>query len=60
MASVTDLANYLADNYGRCELKRCTCLRYGWMGRQCRHWTPLGVKDWDELNKEATHGYEDS
>lgn len=47
--SDTELADYLADYYGRCRVATCLCLKHGWHGRQCANWQPCGAKDWDEL-----------
>ena len=52
-----DLADYLLDTYGECELGsgRCyhgpgpRCLRTGWRGRECPHWKTLDARTLDEL-----------
>ena len=58
---LTDLAEYLLDNYGTCERgadcywgKNAVgqfdgCLRTGWRGRECKHWQPLGATTYEEL-----------
>lgn len=55
---MTDLAEYLLDNYGTCELEAgcywCPgCLKNGWLGRACPHWKPLGVTTWEELRERT-------
>lgn len=57
-----ELADYLEENYGECELgsARCyhgpgpQCLKSGWKGILCPHWKPLGVKTWEELREKAS------
>lgn len=52
-----DMADYLLDNYGECELgsERCyhgpgpQCLKRGWRGRDCPHWKTLGARTLEEL-----------
>ncbi len=47
-----ELADYLADHYGRCHLlKNCRCLREGWRGRMCSHWQPTTARNWLELKR---------
>lgn len=56
-----DLAQYLADNYGRCRLAAgCRCLRTGWIGRACPHWMPTTARDLDELRTEMRRLYADA
>ncbi len=49
-----DLAGYIADNYGRCRVEPCRCLRPGstWLGRACPNWKPVKARTWDELRDE--------
>jgi hypothetical protein len=52
-----DMANYLLDNYGACELgsAQCyhgpgpQCLKRGWRGRACENWKPLGARTLEEF-----------
>ena len=49
-ALATDLASYLADNYGRGIAITCQCRQSGrWLGRACLHWVPVKAKTWGEL-----------
>lgn len=50
---MTDLAAYLADNYGRCIASICVCRRDGkWLGTGCLHWKPVKAKTFEELKVE--------
>jgi hypothetical protein len=61
----SDLAAYLAEHYGECELGsgRCyhgpgpRCLSQGWRGAGCRHWKPTTATTWDELKVEVQSNY---
>lgn len=50
-----ELAVYLADNYGRCELEPCLCRKavndgkHEWLGCVCGHWKPTKARNWNEL-----------
>lgn len=56
-----DISPYLLDHYGTCKRgpdcywgkdaqgKFDGCLRVGWKGRMCAHWTPSGAKTLEEL-----------
>ena len=39
--------DYIDSTYGRCSKndagKRCECLKTGWVGALCPHWTPLSA-----------------
>lgn len=51
---MTDLAEYLANNYGTCALDGgCTCLRTpnSWEGKTCRSWRPTPARNWKELKE---------
>lgn len=60
-----DLAEYIADHYGRCDREAdCYhgkdgdgrfdgCLQVGWRGRSCHHWHPVAARTWDELKDEV-------
>ena len=53
---MSDLANYLLDHYGTCDLEGDDCLHIGnnaqpWIGRLCPHWTPLGATTWQQLRE---------
>jgi hypothetical protein len=55
-----DLADYIADNYGTCDLGALyVCLKSGnpWVGRGCRHWNPADARDWDEMRALARRLY---
>lgn len=43
--------DYWLDNYGHCQLEWCMCLKFGWKGRSCVYWKPLGVKSFQELKE---------
>lgn len=52
----SDIADYMLDHYGTCDLGRgCYwkpgCLRTEWLGRGCKHWHPLGVTSMEELRE---------
>jgi hypothetical protein len=56
---VTDLADYIADHYGRCALPKCICLRDRVEpGRACIHWRSVVARTFDEL-KAAMRACED-
>lgn len=48
------LADYIADNYGRCIVEPCHCRaeKVRWMGQGCLHWQPVQAKTWEELALE--------
>jgi hypothetical protein len=49
-----ELADYIADNYGTCDLgASCVCLKSSqpWLGRACRHWHPADARDRDEITR---------
>lgn len=53
---MTELAEYIADNYGVCRVEPCDCLRYGWKGRMCRNWKPVEARNWEELRDLLSTG----
>jgi hypothetical protein len=51
--SQLQLADYLADNYGRCRVTPCLCRERGrWLGRRCPEWVPCGARNWAEMRIE--------
>ena len=66
MLARNDLATYLAETYGECELGsgRCyhgpgpQCLKLGWRGTACPHWKPTKTTTMDELRDEMRKMYE--
>jgi hypothetical protein len=51
------LADYLADNYGRCRAQRCICRERQWLGRACPDWIPSGATNWIELRELQRRDY---
>jgi len=50
-------ADYVLDNYGRCEMGGgCVCIRPGavWLGRGCSRWVPLGARSLEALRIRLT------
>lgn len=51
LARNTELADYIADNYGECARGSSDCyhgggcLKTGWLGRACPHWRPVTDRD---------------
>lgn len=58
-----DLAAYIADNYGQCDLgglcyrKGCLNPKNEWLGRGCQHWHPVKARNWEELKLELCSIY---
>lgn len=55
---ISELEQYLADNYGHCTEKKCDCLEHNWKGISCLYWVPLRVKDYEELRNYMKKQYE--
>lgn len=58
MLARNDLAQYIADNYGRCTQTRCKCLKDGWLGCACPNWQPVKAATWEELREEMLRPHE--
>jgi hypothetical protein len=61
MLARNDLAQYIADNYGRCKLDpHCLCLRSGavsWYGCACSKWVPTTATTLAELREEMIRAH---
>jgi hypothetical protein len=70
MLARNDLAEYIADHYGRCRLAPSTTLREDlraqgcrcldakiWAGRACPNWEPVSARNWDELGEVLRRVY---
>ena len=54
LLSIEQIENYFLDNYGSCDMgPKCQCLRQGWKGQTCSHWTPAGIRNLNDLRKCA-------
>ena len=64
----SDLAVYLSENYGHCNLgsDKCyhgpgpQCLSRMWRGTGCPHWKPTTARNWEELAVEMRKLYDKS
>lgn len=58
-SSYYGLSDYIADNYGTCNLIECQCLRKNiWIGRECPFWIPTHARTWKELLDIAKRQYD--
>jgi hypothetical protein len=52
---MSDLSDYLADNYGRCRLAgsgiACVCIKGGWRSQGCKHWISSNASNWSDLRE---------
>lgn len=47
------MEEYMADNYGKCDLEKCKCLlTRTWKGRMCEHWHPLDFKSIEDMSND--------